>query len=689
MNKNQIKNRIDKLKKEINHHRYLYHVLDRQEISDAALDSLKHELDKLEFSYPEFITPDSPTQRVGGEPLDKFEKVNHKVRQWSFNDAFEREEIIDFEKRVKKNIVEKGESGDIVLDYTCELKIDGLHVVLEYENGILKTGATRGDGKIGENVTQNLKTIESIPLKIEKNINIIVEGEVFMSKDVFEKLNKERAKKDKSLFANPRNAAAGAIRQLDSRIVKERKLDCFIYDLSWIKTSQTPLLGGLSSSLDKGRLGRFFEIPKTQSEELELLKKLKFKVNKFWKHCQSVNEIFEYYNYWKKHKDKENYWIDGVVVKLNNIDWQKKVGHTGKAPRWAIAYKFLAEQTTTIIENIKVQIGRTGALTPVAHLKSVNIAGSTVSRATLHNEDEIKRLDVRIGDTVVIQKAGDIIPEIVSVVKGLRDGKEKKFIMLKKCPNCKTEVVRSKGEVVSYCPNKNCFAVELRKLSHFVSKKAFNIDGLGPNKIKQLADEGIISSFSDIFELKKGDLEPLERFAEKSADNLIDAIEKSKKITLGKFIYALGVRHVGEETAMDLSEVIGTLSRFKTITKEDLEATAGVGPKVAESIYDYFHSKDNLKLIDDLLEASVKISGEKKVSQKLKGLSFVLTGTVKTLSRDKAKEKIRALGGSISSSVSKNTDYVIAGEKPGSKFDKAKKLGVKVINEEGFLEMTK
>jgi DNA ligase (NAD+) len=317
MNKSEAKNRINKLKKEINHHRYLYHVLDKQEISDAALDSLKHELDELEWQYPEFITPDSPTQRVGGEPLDKFEKVKHKVRQWSFNDAFEKEEIVDFEKRVKKILIENGKRKDISLDYTCELKIDGLHVVLEYENGILKTGATRGDGKIGENVTQNLKTIESIPLKIEKNINIIVEGEVFMPKDVFEKLNKERAKKGESLFANPRNAAAGAIRQLDSKIAKERKLDCFIYDLS------------LFEKKPSFQLEAKLQTPKTQSEELELLKNLEFKVSKFWKHCQSADEIFEFYDYWKKHKNKENYWIDGIVVKLNNINWQEKVGHTG------------------------------------------------------------------------------------------------------------------------------------------------------------------------------------------------------------------------------------------------------------------------------------------------------------------------------------------------------------------------
>lgn len=674
MNKSQIKIRIEKLKKEINHHRYLYHVLDRQEISDAALDSLKHELYELEQSNPEFITPDSPTQRVGGKPLDKFKKIKHKVPQWSFNDAFEKEEIINFEKRIKKILAGAGEGGKLELDYNCELKIDGLHIALTYENGILKTGATRGDGKVGEDVTQNLKTIESIPLKIDKNINMIVEGEVFMPKTVFEKLNKERQKKKEPLFANPRNAAAGAIRQLNPRIVKERKLDCFVYDLSWI-TPQPPLPGEV------------FELPKTQTEELNLLKDLGFKVNKFYKHCQSAEEIFEYWDYWHKHKNKEDYWIDGIVVKVNRRDFQEKTGWTGKAPRWAIAYKFPAEQTTTIIEDIKIQIGRTGALTPVAHLKPVKVAGSTVSRATLHNIDEINRLDSRIGDTVIIQKAGDIIPEVVSVVKGLRTGKEKKFIMPKKCPYCETEVFRPEGEVAHYCPNKNCFAMELRKLAHFVSKKAFDIEGFGPNKIKLLADEGLVSDFADIFKLKKGDLELLERFAEKSADNLIEAIEKSKNITLGRFIYALGIRHIGEEMALDLSRKLGSLDRFRNISKEELEASDGVGPKAAESVYNYFHDANNIKLIDDLFEAGIKIRSEAKLSRKLNGLSFIITGSLQSMSRDGAKDKIRNLGGDVHSSISKNTSYLIAGSNPGSKFEKAKKLGVKILSEEEFLKL--
>jgi DNA ligase (NAD+) len=673
MNKQQIKERIEKLKKEINHHRYFYHVLDRQEISDAALDSLKHELYELEQANSEFITSDSPTQRVGGRPLDKFEKIKHKVPQWSFNDAFEKEEIINFEKRIKKILAGSGDGNKLNLEYNCELKIDGLHVVLTYDNGVLKTGATRGDGRVGEDVTQNLKTIESIPLKINKDINIIAEGEVFMPKTVFEELNIQRQKKGETVFANPRNAAAGAIRQLDSRIVKERRLECFIYDLSQVETASMEL----------------FELPKTQTEELKLLENLGFKVNKFYKHCRNAEEIFEYWDYWRKHKDKEDYWIDGIVVKLNRRDFQEKTGYTGKAPRWAIAYKFPAEQTTTIVEDIKIQIGRTGALTPVAHLKPVKVAGSTVSRATLHNMDEINRLDARIGDTVIIQKAGDIIPEVVSVVKGLRTGTEKKFKMPQKCPYCETEVFRPKGEVAFYCPNKNCFAVELRKLSHFVSKKAFDIEGLGPNKIKQLADEGLVSNFADIFKLKKGDLQLLDRFAEKSADNLIKAIEKSKNITLGRFIYALGIRHIGEEMALDLSRKFGSLDKFKNISREDLEANDGIGPKVAESIYNYFHDAKNIKLIDDLFGVGMKIKTEIKSSRKLNGLSFIITGSLQSLSRDGAKDKIRNLGGDIHSSISKNTNYLVVGQNPGSKFEKAKKLGIKILNEEEFLKMVK
>lgn len=668
MNKQDVKLRIEKLKKEINHHRYLYHVLDKQEISEAALDSLKHELYVLEQEHPEFITSDSPTQRIGGKPLDKFHKIKHKVRQWSFNDAFSEEEILDFDKRIQKILSEQGEKNNQSLDYTAELKIDGLHVVLTYEKGLLKFGATRGDGKIGEDVTQNLKTIESIPLKLNQEIDVIVEGEVFMSKDIFEKLNKEKTKKGEAPFANPRNAAAGAIRQLDPQVVKERKLSCFIYDLSFI---------------------RDFSVPETQAAELEFLKSLGFKVSDKWRHISRIEEVFDFWKHWQKAKEKENYWIDGIVLKLNKRNYQESVGYTGKAPRWAIAYKFPAEQTTTVVEDIKIQIGRTGALTPVAHLVPVVVAGSKVSRATLHNQDEIGRLDVRIGDTVVIQKAGDIIPEVVSVVLGLRDGSEKKFVMPKKCPFCNSEVIKKEGEVAHYCPNKNCFAVELRKLSHFVSKKAFNIEGLGPNKIKQLAEEGLVSDFADIFELKKGDLEALDRFGEKSADNLLESIEKSKKVSLSRFIYALGIRHVGEEMSITLGRRFSDIEDIEKISQEELEGIEDVGPIVAESIFEYLHNAENLALIEKILKAGVEIQKEERGLQKLSGLSFVLTGTLANYSRDGAKEIIRSLGGQIHSSVSKNTNYLVAGEKAGSKLKDAQKLGVNIINEGEFLRLIK
>lgn len=668
MNKQQIKDRIEKLKKEINRHRYLYHVLDKVEISDAALDSLKHELEELEKEYPEFITSDSPIQRVGGKALDKFRKINHVVSQWSFNDAFSAEEIRDFDKRVKKLLIENGESKNVKPAYTAELKIDGLHVVLTYKNGIFKIGATRGDGKVGEDVTQNLKTIDSIPLKLEKKADIIVEGEVFMEKSVLKKLNKEREKREEPLLANPRNAAAGAIRQLDPKIARERHLNCFVYDLSWSGN---------------------FSAPKTQSEELEKLGKLGFKVNKNWEHCEDIERAIKTWEHWIKYRGKKDYWIDGIVIKLNRSDWQKKLGYTGKAPRWAIAFKFPAEQATTIVEDIKVQIGRTGALTPVVHLKPVIVAGSKVSRATLHNMDEIERLDIKIGDTVIIQKAGDVIPEVVNVVKGLRTGKEKKFIMPKKCPYCETKVFRPEGEIAYYCPSKNCFAIELRKFSHFASKKAFNIEGLGPNKIKQLAEEGLISDFADIFQLEKGDLKTLERFGEKSADNLINAIEKSKDVTLGRFIYALGIRHIGEEMALDLARALKSIEKFKRTTKEELEQTEGVGPKVAESAYNYFHDKNNLELINKLFETRVKIKAEEIKSKKLEGLSFIFTGALSSMSRNRAKEMVRNLGADVHSSVSKNTSHIVTGEKPGSKYEKAKELGVKVIDEKGFLDLIK
>lgn len=668
MNKSEIKLRIEKLKKEIDHHRHLYHVLDRIEISDAALDSLKHELEGLERQYPEFVTADSPTQRIGGKPLDKFRKITHTVPQWSFNDAFNEEEIRDFDRRVKRFLADSREPDNTSTDYMAELKIDGLHIVLTYRKGLLMTGATRGDGKIGENVTQNIRTIDSIPLKLSEEVDLVVEGEIFMKKSVFEELNKKRKEKGEQLLANPRNAAAGAIRQLDPRIVKERRLDCFVYDLSWAGN---------------------FPLPETQKEELEKLQQLGFKVNKNRKHCKNIEEAIEVWKYWMKNKEKEDYWIDGIVLKLNRNDWQRRTGYTGKAPRWGIAFKFPAEQATTVVEDIVVQVGRTGALTPVAHLKPVIVMGSKISRATLHNKDEICRLGLKIGDTVIIQKAGDVIPEVVKVLPNLRTGKEKDFKMPKKCPICRSAVRRLEGEVAAYCTNKKCYAQDLRRLIHFASRKAFDIRGMGRKIVQRFVDEKLIVSAADIFELTKDDISVLARFGEKSADNLIKAIEKSKTVVLSRFIYALGIHHAGEEMSYDLSLYFKNLKNIKKASVEDLIKSRDVGPVVAESLYKFFRDSGNTKLLNDLEKVGVKIIPDKAPEGKLAGKSFVVTGTLEAISREEAHDRIRALGGNVSSAVSAKTSYVAAGENPGSKYEKAKKLGVKILNEKEFLEMIK
>lgn len=668
MTKQEIRQRIEKLKKEINHHRYLYHVLDKQEISDAALDSLKHELYQLEQEHPEFITPDSPTQRVGGEPLKEFEKVKHNKRMLSLEDVFLDKEIRDWEKRIKKLV------PDDKLDYYAEIKMDGLAVSLVYKNGIFVEGSTRGNGEIGEDVTQNLKTIEAIPLRLEidklpkevqkKAEEIEIRGEVFMSKETFNKLNEEQKKKNEPLFANPRNAAAGSIRQLDPKIAALRKLDFYAYDLV----------------TDLGQ--------KTHRESHEFIKLLGMKINREFRYCENLNELIVYHNYIGGIRDKLSYQTDGVVVNVNNISVFKKLGVVGKTPRGAVAFKYPAEQATTIVEDIVVQIGRTGTLTPVAILKPVKVAGSTVSRATLHNEDEIKRLDMKIGDTVIIQKAGDVIPDIVKVLPNLRTGKERRFKFPSKCPVCGSSVKRKQGEAAYYCTNKFCFAQSKEKLYHFVSKKAFDINHLGPKIIDKLLKESLIEDASDIFDLKQGDLESLERFAEKSASNLIEAIDKSRKITLARFVYALGIRHVGEETANDLAYYFGDLEKIKKVSLDDLRKIKDIGDVIAKSIYEWFKDKKNLVFLDKLLK-QVKIELPEERELKLKGKIFVLTGGLKTMTRDDAKDKIRSLGGDVSSSISQNTDFVVAGDEPGSKYERAKKLGVKIIDEEKFLKMVR
>jgi len=692
MIKSEAKKRIERLKRVINYHRYLYHVLDKQEISDAALDSLKHELFKLEQKYPEFITFDSPTQRVGGKPLEEFAKVRHSRVILSLEDTFSGDELKDWQERNERFLGH--DSTKYSRDYFCELKLDGIDIVLTYENSILKTGATRGNGQVGEDVTQNIKTIEAIPLKIEAHKNkgdlrikkalkkIEVRGEIYMSKREFARLNKERQKRGLSLYANPRNITAGSIRQLDPKITESRHLDCFAFKIL----------------TDLGQ--------KTHEEEHKILKILGFKVEPHSKRCRDLDEVIGFCNSWQEKRKNLPFDTDGMVIMLSHIDLQNKLGSIGKAPRWEIAYKFPAEQAVSQVLDIKVQIGRTGAITPVARLKPVRVAGSTVSRATLHNEDEIKRLDVRIGDTVIIQKAGDVIPDIVKVLPKLRTGKEKKFKIPKECPVCGTKLERKEGEAIWRCPNPNCFQKNKRQIIHFVGKTAFDIEGLGPKIVDQLLKQGLIRDAADVFSLTQGDLEPLERFAEKSASNLIEAINEGKRISLARFIYALGIRHIGEESAQDLSRVItkkignspctikNILKIMQSYSEERLEEIKDVGPKVASSIYDYFHNKKNLKFLDKLASFNIKIKSPRRKAlgflrgrQKLQGKVFVLTGTLKSITREEAKTKIRSLNGNVSSSVSKKTDYVVAGENPGSKYDKAKTLGVKIMSEKEFLEL--
>ncbi len=660
----EFQERVKQLRATIEHHRYLYHVLDRQEISDEALDSLKRELAEIETRYPGLIAPDSPSQRVAGEPNPAFVKVTHAVSQWSFNDAFTEEDMRDFDARVKRFLREK--FGEVSVEYACELKIDGLKVVLTYEKGLLKTAATRGDGQVGEDVTMNVRTIESVPLRLATDEDIIAEGEVWLGKKELRRINQEREKAGEPLFANPRNVAAGSIRQLDPKVAASRKLSIFMYDIA-----------------------RYAHTPETQREELEELRRLGFKVNPHFEQVRGIDEVIQFWKKWKKKSKREDYWIDGVVVKVNERKYQEELGYTGKAPRFAIAFKFPAEQVTTVVEDIALQVGRTGVLTPVAHLRPVSVAGSTVSRATLHNEDEIKRLDVRIGDTVILQKAGDVIPDIVSVMKEMRTGKEKPYKFPNAVPACGGDgrIERIHGEAAWRCVNKNSFEQQKRKFHHFASKHAFDIEHLGPKNIDVLLENGLIVNFDDIFSLTKGDVLSLPRFAEKSADNLLKAIEEKKNVLLSRFIVSLSIPNVGEETAEDMAEHFGTLESIEKASIEELENISGIGGVVARSIFDWFREKEHAKLVRRL-EEHVRIlpaPKKKREALPLAGQSFVLTGTLSSMSRDEAKKKIKTLGGEVVGSVSKNTSFVVAGENPGSKYEKAQELGVEVLGEDAFL----
>jgi DNA ligase (NAD+) len=666
----EIIERLQKLKKTIELHRFNYHVLDQVTIPEEALDSLKAELLKIENEYPSLITTDSPSQRVGGKPSEQFLKVRHKVPQWSLNDAFSEEDIKAFDERVKK-FLKQSTGQNLFPEYVCELKIDGLKIIFEYEDGVLKRASTRGDGEVGEDVTANVRTIESVPLRLEKTTSLIAVGEVWLSKTNLKLLNKKREKIGESVFANSRNAAAGSIRQLDPKVVAERHLDCFVYDMDFFNG----------------------KTPDSQSEELKFLKELGFKVNKNFRVAKNVEEIIAFWKEWKGKIAKEDYLIDGVVVKVNLREYQEILGYTGKSPRFAIAFKFPAEKVTTVVEDIVFQVGRTGVVTPVALLRPVLVAGSVVSRATLHNEDEIRRLDIRIGDTVILQKAGDVIPDIVSVVVEMRDKRSKPFVFPMKISECGGDgkIERIEGQAAWRCVAKDSYVQHKRRLYHFVGKHCFDIEGLGPKIIDVLLENNLVTNASDIFRLKKGDLLSLPRFAEKSVDNLLMAIEKARKVTLPRLIFSLSIPQVGEETAIDLSNHFGNIENIARANVSDLEKISGVGPVVAKSVFVWFNEKENKDFLGKILkEVEIEKNSQMLIKNHLLlGKIFVLTGTLKSMGRDEAKSIVRSLGGEISESVSKKTSYVVAGENPGSKIEKAKELGVRILQEKDFLDLLK
>ncbi len=689
MNRREAETRIEKLRKEIDRYRYAYHVFDKELISADALDSLKKELFDLETAFPDLVTPDSPTQRVSGKPLPAFRKVRHESPMISFNDAFSEEDVREWLERLEKYL-----GTNTTPSFYCELKIDGLAIELMYENGILVQGSTRGDGIIGEDITQNVKTIEAVPLRLftpdeaaehlkkdgydPKRFDLtskrlIVRGEVFVARHEFERMNREQEKKGLKPYANPRNIAAGSLRQLDSSITAARKLDSFQYAIV----------------NDVGQ--------KLHEEEHAILKAFGFKTNPHNKPAKSLKEVFEFRDRWETHRGSLVYEIDGIVVIVNENAVFQRGGVIGKAPRAAIAYKFSPREATTVIEDIKVQVGRTGALTPVAELRPVNVGGITITHATLHNRDEIERLGLRIGDTVVVSRAGDVIPQITKVLTEFRTGKEKRFLMPMRCPVDGSPVVRD--GVIYRCGNPACAARHREALYHFVSRKAFDIRGLGQKILDKFLDEGLISDAADIFNLKEGDIAALPRFGEKSAENIVKEVETHKSISLERLLYSLGILHVGEETARILArkcqmpnakcQIGDLIVRSRTWTLEELQELSDVGPKVAESIYRWFHDAKNIDFLKRLEKAGVEILREKGISKHvpLAGMAFVLTGTFSGMTREEAKEAIRRGGGEISESVSKNTNYVVAGENPGSKLATAEKLGVAVLNEKTFLKL--
>jgi DNA ligase (NAD+) len=659
-----IKKKVEKLREEIEYNNYRYYVLDQPEISDAQYDRLLRELEEIEEQYPELRSPNSPTQRVGAPPLEEFEMVRHSIPMLSLANAFDETEAKDFDKRVKKFL---GSSADV--EYVAEPKLDGLAVELVYERGLLVVGSTRGDGVNGENITQNLRTVKTIPLRlIQKEIpapeRLEVRGEVIMQLDKFQELNRKREETGEPLFANPRNAAAGSVRQLDSKITAERPLEIYCYGLGEVR-------------------GWTF---KTHWEVLHAFPKWGLRMNPHTRKCKNMDEVLDYYHEMNEKREALPYEIDGTVIKVNHFDLQVRLGEIARSPRWALAFKFQPKQETTRILKIVPQVGRTGALTPVALMEPVKVGGVEVSRATLHNQDEIDKKDVRVGDTVIIQRAGDVIPEVVQVITSKRTGSEKKFKMPSKCPVCGAEVI--KEEAIHRCIGLDCSAQLKGRIKHFASKRAMDIEGLGVKLIDQLVDKGLVKDVADIYYIKKEELVALERMADKSAQNIIEAIEESKTKPLPKFLYALGIRHVGETTAEDLARHFPRLGDFFRLSEEDFMEVEGIGPEVASSIHQFFRDKKNKESIERLKKAGVMVI-ESKVKEKgrLAGKTFLFTGALKSFGRDEARNLVESLGGMTASSVSRKVNFVVVGEDPGSKLDKAKELGIKTLTEEEFRKM--
>ncbi|MGE5588778.1 MAG: NAD-dependent DNA ligase LigA [Clostridia bacterium] len=661
-----VEERIRKLRDEIEFHNHRYYVLDDPVISDSEYDALMRELVELEAQYPELVTPDSPTQRVGAAPAEAFAAVVHRAPMMSLANVYSVEEIRAFDARVRRAL------GGEPVEYVAELKIDGLAVSLTYEDGRFVRGATRGDGTTGEDVTHNLRTIRSIPmrLRLDRPISIDVRGEVYMIRREFHRLNEKRRAAGEQLFANPRNAAAGSLRQLDPKVTAARPLDIFVYGIGYVS--------GAGSAA-----------PETHLEALGLLREAGFRTNPNTRLCRTVDEVVDYCAYWGERRDTLDYEIDGVVVKVNSLAQQERLGATARSPRWAVAYKFPARQAMTMVRDIIVQVGRTGTLTPVAVLDPVELAGSTVSRATLHNEDIIKAKDIRVGDTVVVEKGGDVIPEVVKVVADRRTGAEREFRMPEKCPECGADVVRLEGEAASRCVGgMGCPAQVRETILHFASRDAMDIEGMGPSLVAQLLESGLVKTVADIYDLKLDDIARLERMGKKSAENLLRAIEGSKDRPLHRLVFALGIRHVGERSARDLAERFGTMDRLAAATYEELTGVPDVGPKVAESVLSFFREPRNREILRRLAEAGVNMKEtEKAVTPRespLAGKTVVLTGTLERFTRKEAEEAVLARGGHVSSSVSRKTDYVVVGKDPGSKYDKARELGVTILDEHEF-----